>query len=331
MPTLRRRNLTSGEITWDIRYYQNGGRKSHNIGRANKRKAEEIYHIFCVDFSQGRIGDPRLSDLAEWTRLASIATKRPTTVEREQVGLKNFIDALGDIFIKELDHSIIDKYTNTRLSTCAKSTVNVDIQILNTALKQVYNNGNLPMLHGPFNLVPAPTKKVPVYIQPDQIQKLLSTDDQEFKRYLQLLLYTGIRRNEALQLVWDDIDLSLNQITIRKVVINSSLKLILEQWNDNQTGRLFPNYSTNQISMKFMRWVRQLELPDNIKLHSIRASFACHLLSNDVDIYTISQLLGHTSVKVTEKYYLALDQVKARDAVDQLRFDGSVYEVLQNG
>ena len=151
----------------------------------------------------------------------------------------------------------------------------------------------------------------------------------------------GVRRNEALQIIWDNIDLNINQITIRKeicktkvsrkVVINSSLKLILEQWNENQTGQLFPNYSTNQISMKFMRWIRQLGLPANIKLHSLRSTFACHLLSNGVDIYTISQLLGHNSVKVTEKYYLSLDQVKAKNAVDQLRFEGMVYEALQNG
>jgi len=273
---------------------------------------------------------PRLSDLAEWTRNTSQHTKRPATVEREQDALHVLNQTLGDIYIDKLNHDVIEKYKAARLETCSKSTLNTEIRILNYALKQAYSSGNLKSLIGPFSIVPGAVRKIPVWLTINQVQKILTTNDQEFRRYLQLLLYTGIRRNEAIHLTWDDIDLSLNQITIRKeisktnssrkVVICNDLHQILEQWYNNQTGLLFPNYGTNQISMKFRRWVRLLDLPDNIKLHCLRATFACHLLSDDVDIYTISQLLGHTSVKVTEKYYLALDEVKAKDAVDQLRF-----------
>jgi integrase len=270
------------------------------------------------------------SDLAEWTRISSQRTKRSATVEREQDAFHVLIQSIGDVTIEELNHEVVDVYKATRLETCSKSTLNTEIRILNYTLKQAYSSGNLKSLYGPFSIVPGAVRKIPVWLTSEQTQKILTTNDIEFKKFLQLLLYTGMRRNEALQITWDDIDLSLNQITIRKeicktnssrkVVICNELKLILEQWYDNQTGLLFPNYGTNQISMKFRRWVRQLDLPDNIKLKSLRSTFACHLLSNGDDIYTISQLLGHTSVKVTEKYYLALDEVKAKDAVDQLRF-----------
>jgi len=276
------------------------------------------------------MGIPKLSDLAEWTRKSSQLTKRPATVEREQDALHVLIQTLGDTHIEELKHDVIERYKATRLEICSKSTLNTEIRILNYALKQAYSSGNLKSLFGPFSIVPGAIRKIPVWLTNDQVQKILTTNDIEFKKFIQLLLYTGMRRNEALQITWDDIDLSLNQITIRKeisktkvsrkVIINNDIKEILKQWYDEQGGRLFPNYNPNQISMKFMRWVRQIEFPDNIKLHSLRSTFACHLLSNDVDIYTISMLLGHTSVKVTEKYYLALDQVKAKDAVDQLRF-----------
>ena len=90
--------------------------------------------------------------------------------------------------------------------------------------------------------------------------------------------------------------------------------------NVAKTGRLFPGYYPNQVSMKFRRWAREIGLPDNIKLHTLRATFACHLIRRGVDIYSISKLLGHHSVKMTEKYYLALDPDKAREAVGRLKF-----------
>jgi site-specific recombinase XerD len=53
--------------------------------------------------------------------------------------------------------------------------------------------------------------------------------------------------------------------------------------------------------------------------HTLRVTFACHLIKKGVDIYTVSRLLGHSNVKVTEKHYLALDPDHIRSAVNQLR------------
>ena len=72
--------------------------------------------------------------------------------------------------------------------------------------------------------------------------------------------------------------------------------------------------------MKFRRWSREIGLPDSISLHSLRATFACQLLKKEVDIYTISRLLEHSNVKMTEKYYLVMDPDKAREAVELLKF-----------
>jgi len=72
--------------------------------------------------------------------------------------------------------------------------------------------------------------------------------------------------------------------------------------------------------MKFRRWAKQLWFPKGISLHSLRATFACHLIKEGVEIYTVSRLLGHSSVKVTEKHYLALDPYHVRTAVNRLRF-----------
>tara|TARA_B110000014_G_scaffold250350_1_gene226496 strand:+ start:2040 stop:2270 length:231 start_codon:yes stop_codon:yes gene_type:complete len=54
-------------------------------------------------------------------------------------------------------------------------------------------------------------------------------------------------------------------------------------------------------------------------LHSLRKTFGSLLLQNKkADIFTVSRLLGHTSVKTTEKYYVDLLQDNLRDSVNGL-------------
>ena len=62
-------------------------------------------------------------------------------------------------------------------------------------------------------------------------------------------------------------------------------------------------------------------MPKGISIHTLRATFACHLIAKGVNIYTVSKLLGHSSVKVTERHYLALDPAHLREAVNHLNFD----------
>ncbi|MBT7093849.1 MAG: tyrosine-type recombinase/integrase [Bacteroidetes bacterium] len=48
--------------------------------------------------------------------------------------------------------------------------------------------------------------------------------------------------------------------------------------------------------------------------------FGSTLIKKGVDIYTVSKLLGHSSVKVTEKHYLALDPAHVKEAINQLEY-----------
>jgi site-specific recombinase XerD len=72
--------------------------------------------------------------------------------------------------------------------------------------------------------------------------------------------------------------------------------------------------------MKFRRWAKQVGLRKEISLHSMRSTFASVLIQKGIDIYTVSRLLGHSSVKVTERHYIGMDAMHIRSAVDQLSF-----------
>ena len=85
-------------------------------------------------------------------------------------------------------------------------------------------------------------------------------------------------------------------------------------------GLLFPEFRSNQVSMKFRRLAKKIDLPKGFSLHSLRSTFGSTLINKGVDIYTVSKFLGHSSVKVTEKHYLALDPEHAKSAINKLDY-----------
>jgi integrase/recombinase XerD len=274
---------------------------------------------------------PRLSDLAEQTRTFAESNKSPKTLEREQQALQQIIHLLGDIPISEITPARIEEYKAARLKEVAPPTINIEVRVLNTALNQAVELGWLKDCPSSrFKQIRLPEAEPPEWLDEEQITRLLATDDDKFRAFMLFLLHTGCRRNEALGVTWDDMDLTKRQIVIRGQVgkmgkrrtipINDVLYTVLSAWLSPREGRLFPAYGPNQVSMKFRRWARDAGMPKGISLHSLRATFACHLIKKGVDIYTVSRLLGHSSVKVTEKHYLALDPQHVRSAVNQLDY-----------
>ena len=284
MPSLRRRKLPSGRTVWDVRYWQGRNQRVFTIGETDKRTAERIYRDFCVRLAEGKFDGidvtietsaelqdgPTLSELAIQARIYAEANKRSKTLEREQLSFNQFIKILGDIPVAELTPAKVEEYKAARLSEVKASTVNIEIRVLNTALSQAATLGwlkGIPQQH--FKQIRQPEPEPPRWLNPDEIQQLLGVCDEEFRFFLQFLLNTGCRRNEALGVTWEDVDLKKRQIVIRgrigkmgkrrTIPINDTLLKIFEEWPKHHEGRLFTDYTPNQVSMTFRRritWTR---------------------------------------------------------------------------
>ncbi len=147
-----------------------------------------------------------------------------------------------------------------------------------------------------------------------------------------VLRYTGLRVSELLSLKWGEVQIrkklilvgSKSYITksrrIRYVPMSKTVDEIFIKKHRTNFGkdRLvfcktngFP-YQVDYISKKFKNACKKLKLPGSYHLHCLRATLGSELISKGVPIYTVSKLLGHSSVKVTEEHYLGLtiDDVK---------------------
>lgn len=151
----------------------------------------------------------------------------------------------------------------------------------------------------------------------------------EYRDYviIQIIMDSGMRLGETLSLTIDDIDIDRRAISIpaeitkgkkeRYVFFSNTMAGILRRWLqfkdryiDNDV-LIFPTTRGTKLGIphferNFRVYKERAELSQNITPHSLRNNFAKRCLMSGMDIYTLSRILGHSSVTVTEKAYLDL-------------------------
>lgn len=193
----------------------------------------------------------------------------------------------------------------------------------------------------PAELMKAPKveKKIPVILSVNEVNCLLAQpnggEPKEIrdKAMLELLYATGIRVSELIHLKVDDINLSIGFITCRDErrertvpfgkVASQALIQYMEQarpllLKGRMSEWLFTNCNGQPMSRQgFWKIVKhygeQAGIKADITPHTLRHSFAAHLLGNGADIHAVQALLGHSDMATTQSYitYSRLENERA--------------------
>ena len=129
---------------------------------------------------------------------------------------------------------------------------------------------------------------------------------------------SGLRVSEVVALKQENIDLSRKLIHIksgkgrkdRYTILSEKAIQLITGYSDlyNIQDWLFPGQpSTSHLSIRsaqkiFNNAIFRAKILKNISIHSLRHVFATHLLESGTDIRFIQELLGHTSIRTTERY-----------------------------
>jgi integrase len=134
-----------------------------------------------------------------------------------------------------------------------------------------------------------------------------------------LSLDTGMRTGEILSLIWENVDIDAGQIRVvdpkngknRISYLTDRTKTML-QVVQSRHGLVFPNKAGRRIkavSKTAGRAISALGLNDGIldrrnkaTFHSLRHTFASRLVANGTDLYTVKELMGHSTLAMTERY-----------------------------
>ena len=143
-------------------------------------------------------------------------------------------------------------------------------------------------------------------------------DPEDYLKPIVLLaLNTGMRRGELFSLRWVDVDLGRRQLTIvgadakseqtRYIDLNREAYTLLVEWQKRWGNYqlVFPNPNTGeQFDNIKSAWngLREAAGLKNFRFHDLRHSFASKLVMKGVDLYVVKELLGHSSIEMTERY-----------------------------
>ena len=165
---------------------------------------------------------------------------------------------------------------------------------------------------------PKKEKTLPVVLSKEEVSILIKSIDNLKHKCIIMLAYSGgLRLSELLSLKINDIDKERGVIRInaakgkkdRITLLSRNLFVVLQEYLEiyqpneylfeGQNGGI---YSAASVQKLMRRAVKKAGIKKNATMHSLRHSFATHLLEQGTDLRYIQQLLGHGSIKTTEIY-----------------------------
>ena len=194
----------------------------------------------------------------------------------------------------------------------------------------------------PADLVSSPKRgeKLPRLLGGEQLRELLEriparTPLQMRDRAMFELAYScGLRCEEIVSLDLDSFDFESEQLRVlgkgskeRLLPVGEPAQRALRRYlergrhalaGDNRESALFLSktgrrLSNSDVTRRLELWVREAAIGGGVSPHSLRHSFATHLLEGGADLRTIQELLGHASISTTQ-VYTRVDAARLRDA-----------------
>jgi len=194
------------------------------------------------------------------------------------------------------------------------SSLNLAISAIKFFFRHILKDNRINEQKRPDN-----NKTLPVVLSSEEIIKILKTEKNPKHRLLLMLAYSsGLRVSEVVSLKKEHIDLSRFVILVKQgkgrkdrytMLSEKAALFIQEYYEDFKIEKwIFPGQSgVKHLTIRsaqrvFEKAVRNAGIIKNISIHGLRHTFATHLLESGTDIRYIQDLLGHSSIRTTERY-----------------------------
>lgn len=226
--------------------------------------------------------------------------------------------------------------------------------------RQIWNKAvkwGITKLENPIRAVSLPRvqNRRERFLTEGEAQALLSELDlvshQLFEMAL-LSLQTGMRAGEIFALTWSDVDVDTQTISVplvrggikrsgRRVYMNRTVsRLFVEKQMGGPEDLIFPTQAGEQrskVNRSFRSTVKRLGLNSGISdrrnlvtFHTLRHTFASWLAMKGIPLITIKELMGHSTLAMTERYSHLIPDLK-RDAVSLIEFQATPWSSLVAG
>lgn len=220
----------------------------------------------------------------------------------------------------------------------ASSTISRNVASIRALFQYLHQEGRIEKDPSLELKPPKVEKRMPEILSVDEVDRLLKQPNRTTPKgirdsaMLELLYATGMRVSELLRLEMKDINLSLGYVVCRDegkervIPIGNVCKTAMEKYlgearekfvKENETEFLFTNCSGNSMSRQgfwkvLKGYAEEAGIKHDITPHTLRHSFATHMLQNGADVKSVQEMLGHSDISTTQ-VYLNFGVAKMRD------------------
>jgi integrase len=264
------------------------------------------------------------------------ANKKEWTWKREKSLFKLWISpVIGKIPLKNIMPINVEKIKRNMIKA-GKSPRSINYAL--ALIRQVYNSakqnriysGDSPLVG--VNKLQFDNKRYRflTHAEADNLLDILKKKNKDIYEMAMLSLHCGLRAGEIFSLIWGDVNFDEKTIFIRDPKNKKNrFAFMTQDVNDILASRkidknnklLYTNSKGNklkEIPKKFREIIGQTELNngvydtrDKVVFHTLRHTYASWLVQNGVDLYTVKELMGHSTLAMTERYaHLAKENLK---------------------
>ena len=238
-----------------------------------------------------------------------------------------------DVSAEDVDHLFLRRYLAGLSKDTKKSSIGRKLAAIRSFFRFLVRRGILA--RNPAELIATPKKeqRLPFHLDIDQTTTLMEAPGEEQKyalrdrALLELLYSSGLRVSELTGLNIGELDLATGMVRVtgkggkeRIVPVGSraleAVSVYLEQRDDDSlSGALFLNTRGGRINRRSVArvvdtHVMRIAAFKRISPHTLRHTFATHMLEGGADLRAIQELLGHASLSTTQKYtHVSIDHL----------------------
>ena len=254
--------------------------------KVNKAKSWMTDEFFYRKHLQPRFGSKALDDISSLDIERMKAEMKKETTPQGKVGyadatIRHQLVLLGHLFNKAKEWNLFDG-------------------------KNPVENVNKPRLDN----------KVTEFLMDEEVTRLLETLNgwpcKQSADFVRIGLYTAMRKGEILKLKWENVDVERKMIIIRdpkggvsETIPISDEGIAVFQGIERTSEYVIPGPDGGMKKTFRDPWYKIRKaagLPPNFRYHGLRHNYASHLVSNGMDLYTVSKLLTHKDIRTTERY-----------------------------
>jgi len=246
-------------------------------------------------------------------RVLKLRNYSPRTRSAYMLYIKEYISFSREKGIKNKQKAIEDYLLDKHQRKQSPQTINLALNAVKFLYSEVLKNPQK------INLKFAKrSKKLPIVLSRAEIQKIIeATDNSKYRIMISLGYACGLRVSEVIHLKVADLDIDELVVHIKGAKGKKDRMCVLPEKLQNDlrntiAGKKPDDYvfasnrggvlTTTSLQKMFRKSLAKTQVQKPATFHSLRHSFATHLLENGVDVRYVQELLGHSNIRTTQIY-----------------------------